>query len=148
MTSTTLAPAPPVPRARRRLFAPLLGLWRIALLLLTVAVASQPVTMGLYLSGRYPMVGLHGALGSALAAIALLVAALSVLYALAGGRVWVVPVCVALFLACGFQIGMGYARNLALHLPLGVGILAGALLLTVWSWTRAASRVREPRRSA
>ena len=70
------------------------------------------------------------------------------LYALAGGRVWVVPVCVVLFLACGFQIGMGYARNLALHLPLGVGILAAALLLTVWSWTRAASRVRQPRRSA
>jgi hypothetical protein len=148
MTSTTLAPAPPAPPPRRRLFAPLLGLWRVALLLLTVAVASQPVTMGLYLSGRYPMVGLHGTLGSALAAVALLVAALSVPYAVAGGRVWVVPVCMTLFLACGFQIGMGYERNLALHLPLGVGILAASLLLTVWSWTRGASRVREPRRSA
>ena len=104
--------------------------------------------MGLYLSGRYPMVGLHGALGSTLAAIALLVAALSVLYALAGGRLWVVPVCVALFLACGFQIGMGYARNLALHVPLGVAIVAGSLLLTVWSWTRAAARVRRAERSA
>ena len=148
MTSTTLAPAPPVPRARRRLFAPLLALWRVALLLLTVAVASQPVSMGLYLAGRYPMIGLHGTLGSGLAAIALLVAALSVLYALAGGRVWVVPVCVALFLACGFQIGMGYARNLALHVPLGVGIVAGTVLLTAWSWTRSASRIRAPRRSA
>jgi hypothetical protein len=148
MTSTTLAAAPPVPRARRRLFAPLLGLWRVTLLLLTAAVASQPVTMGLYLSGRYPMIGLHGTLGSALAAIALLVAALSVLYAVAGGRVWVVPVSVALFLAIGFQIGAGYERNLALHLPLGVGVVAGTLLLTAWSWTRAASRVRPPRRSA
>ncbi len=148
MTSTLLASAPPVPQVRRRLFVPLLGLWRVALLLLTAAVASQPVTMGLYLSGRYPMIGLHSAMGSALAAVALLVAALSLLYALAGGRVWVVPVSVVLFLATGFQIGMGYARNLALHLPLGVGILAGALLLTVWSWTRAASRVRAPRRPA
>jgi hypothetical protein len=148
MTSTLLASAPPVPQVRRRLFVPLLGLWRVALLLLTAAVASQPVTMGLYLSGRYPMIGLHSAIGSALAAVALLVAALSLLYALAGGRVWVVPVSVVLFLATGFQIGMGYARNLALHLPLGVGILAGALLLTVWSWTRAASRVRAPRRPA
>lgn len=130
---------------RRRLFAVVLSAWRGALVLLLVAVASQPVTMGLYLSGRYPMMGWHGLLGSTVAALALLVAGLTVLYAIAGGRPWPIPVSVALFLACGFQIGMGYARNLGVHVPLGVAVVSGTLLLTAWSWTRSAGRLREPR---
>ena len=127
---------------RRRLFRPVLGSWRVVLLLLVAMVVSQPVTMGLYLSGRFPMIDLHRTLGSAVAAVALLGAALAVAYAVAGGRVWVVPVQVVLFLATGMQIGAGYVRNLALHLPLGVAVCSGAILLAAWSWTRSASRCR------
>jgi hypothetical protein len=130
---------------RRRLFPVVLGAWRAALVLLLVAVASQPVTMGLYLSGRYPMMGWHGLVGSIVAALALVVVGLTLLYAVAGGRLWPVPVTVGMFLACGFQIGMGYARNLGIHVPLGVAVVSAALLLTVWSWTRGAGRFREPR---
>lgn len=143
MTDSLLVPAPAAPRVRRRLFGLVLGPWRVALLLFTVTVASQPVTIGLYLSGRYPMIDWHGRLGSAAAAVALLVVALSVAYAVAGGRVWVVPVGVVLFLATGIQIGQGYARNLGLHVPLGVAVVTGAILLTAWSWTRVAGRFRE-----
>lgn len=124
------------------MFGALLGGWRLVLLLLTAVLASQPATMGLYLSGRYPMIDLHRALGSGVAAVALLSAALAVAYAVAGGRIWVVPVSVALFLATGFQIGAGYGRNLALHLPLGVAVVSAAVLLTAWSWTRSAGRYR------
>lgn len=124
------------------MFGVLLGGWRLVLLLLTAVLASQPITMGLYLSGRYPMIDLHRTLGSGVAAVALLSAALAVAYAVTGGRVWVVPVSVALFLAVGFQIGAGYERNLAVHLPLGVAVVGGAVALAGWSWTRAAARCR------
>ena len=115
----------------------------MALVLLLVAVASQPVTMGLYLSGRYPMMSWHSLVGSMIAALALVAAGLALLYAVAGGRPWTVPAAIGLFLACGFQIGMGYARTLGVHVPLGVAVVSGSLLLTVWSWTRSAGRFRE-----
>lgn len=142
MTSILAAAPPAVTGVRRRIFGLALGAWRIALLLLAATLASQPVTMGLYLSGRFPMIDLHRTLGSTVALVALLSAALAVTYAVAGGRVWVAPVSVALFLATGFQIGMGYGRNLAVHLPLGVGVVAVSLVLAGWSWTRSAARYR------
>ncbi len=127
---------------RHRLFRLVLGTWRVVLLLFAATVASQPITMGLYLSGRFPMIGLHRTLGSTVAAVALLSAALAVVYAIAGGRVWVAPVSVVLFLATGFQIGAGYQRNLAAHLPLGVAVVGTAVALAGWSWTRPAARCR------
>lgn len=147
MTTILAAADQPAVTARRRLFAVVLGAWRVALLLLLAAVASQPITMGLYLSGRYPMMAWHSLVGSTVAALALLVAGLTLLYAVAGGRLWTVPVAIGLFLACGFQIGMGYARTLGVHVPLGVAVVSATLLLTAWSWTRAAGRFRESVRS-
>lgn len=142
MTSTLTVPPPAGVGTRRRLFRLTLGSWRVVLLMLAAMLASQPITMGLYLSGRFPMIDLHRTLGSTVALVALAGAALAVAYAVAGGRVWVAPVGVALFLATGFQIGAGYGRNLALHVPLGVGVVCGAILLAAWSWSSSAARFR------
>ena len=43
------------------------------------------------------------------------------------------------------QIGMGYQRNLALHVPLGVAIVVATLSFAGWSWSRAAARPRSGR---
>ncbi len=70
----------------------------------------------------------------------------ALLYVVGGrGRLWVLPVTVLVFLAEGFQIGMGYSRQLHLHVPLGVAIVVTAVLLAAWVWTPSAARPRGSR---
>jgi hypothetical protein len=77
----------------------------------------------------------------ALVAMTLIAGALA--YVLGGrGQLWLLPVTVLVFLAEGFQIGAGYARQLELHIPMGVGIAVTAVLLAVWVWSPAAGRPR------
>lgn len=71
----------------------------------------------------------------------------TLLYWLPGrGRGWPILVPVALFAALVFQFGAGYNRELALHIPLGVGIVATSVLFAVWTWCPAARRARRPLR--
>lgn len=51
-----------------------------------------------------------------------------------GGPAWPIPVAVSMFLATGIQIGAGFSRRLGLHVPLGVALVAGGVLLVVWAW--------------
>ena len=68
--------------------------------------------------------------GSCSRSVALVVIGVALAYVLGGrGRLWVLPVSVLLFLAVGFQIGAGYARQLELHIPLGVAIVTTSVLL-------------------
>jgi hypothetical protein len=111
-----------------------------------LAVLAQPVLAGLYLTGDVDAIGVHGLIGSLLAVVALVVVAVALAYVLAGrGRLWVLPAAVLLFLAVGFQIGAGYARQLELHVPLGVTIVVTSVLLAGWVWTPSAARPRPPR---
>jgi hypothetical protein len=116
---------------------------RTLLTLFLPAVLAQPVLAGMFLTGDVDAIGVHGLVGSLLVpgAMALIAAALG--YVLAGrGRLWVLPVSVLLFLAVGFQVGAGYARQLELHVPLGVLIVVTSVLFTAWSWTPWATRPR------
>jgi len=130
---------------------PLITLWflRLAVTAHLVAVLAQPILAGRYLTGDVDAITAHGAVGTALAALDLLViAAAAVDVVLGRGRVWVLPAAVLLFLAVGLQIGMGYARQLGLHVPLGVGIVTASVLFTAWVWTPSASRARPRREGA
>jgi len=121
---------------------PLITLWslRIAVTAHLVAVLAQPVLAGRYLTGDVDAITAHGAVGTALAALDLLVIVAAALYVVVGrGRLWVLPAAVALFLAVGVQIGMGFAQQLAVHVPLGVGIVTASVLLAAWAWTPADS---------
>ena len=51
-------------------------------------------------------------------------------------------VTVVAFFAVGIQIGLGYARILAVHVPLGVAIVTTAVLLAVWTWSAGSARMR------
>jgi hypothetical protein len=135
--------APPGTRTRTR--RPRVSLWvlRTLLTLFLLAVLAQPVLAGMFLTGDVDAIGVHGLIGSLLALGALVVIAATVAYVLGGrGRLWVLPVSVLLFLAVGFQIGAGYARQLELHVPLGVTIVVTSVLLAGWSWTPWAARPR------
>lgn len=107
-----------------------------------VLVLAQPVLAGLFLTGDVDAITVHGALGSGLGAVAIVLVAATLLYVVRRGALWVLPAAVVLFLAVGLQIGMGYARVLQIHVPLGVAIVTAAVVLTVWAWTPAAARPR------
>src|SRR6478736_2017438 len=109
---------------------PLITLWllRLAITAHLVAVLAQPILAGRYLTGDVDAITAHGAVGTSLAALDLLVIAAAVAY-----------------LAVGLQIGMGYARQLGLHVPLGVGIVTASVLFTAWVWTPSGRRARSDR---
>jgi hypothetical protein len=133
--------APPATRVR----SPRASLWalRTLLTLFLLAVLAQPVLAGMFLTGDVDAIAVHGLNGSLLALGAMAVGVAALGYALAGrGTMWVLPVSVLLFLAVGFQIGAGYARQLELHVPLGVVIVVASVLFTAWSWTPWAARPR------
>ena len=124
----------PAPVSRR----PRLTLWSVRAALAThlLAVLAQPVLAGRYLIGDVDAIGWHATVGSSLAAIALLVIAAAVGYVLVRRAAWwLLAAAVLLFLADGLQIGMGFERALEIHIPLGVAIVVGSVLLTGWSWS-------------
>jgi hypothetical protein len=124
---------------------PRVSLWTLRFLLTghLVAVLAQPVLAGRYLTGDVDAIKAHGLVGSLLSLVAMTLVAGAVAYVLGGrGQLWVLPVAVLVFLAEGFQIGMGYSRQLQVHVPLGVAIVVTAVLLAAWVWTPSAARPR------
>ena len=124
---------------------PRVSLWTLRFLLTAhvVAVLAQPVLAGRYLTGDVDAIKTHGLIGSLLALVAMSLMAGALAYVVGGrGQLWVLPVTVLVFLAEGFQIGMGYSRALDVHVPLGVAIVVAAVLLAAWVWTPSAARPR------
>lgn len=122
---------------RRSAALTLVWTWRVWMLLYLTGVVAQPVLAGAYLQGNYDAIGLHGVNGTVLLSLMALVAgALAVACAVtARAAWWPVAAVVALFVAQGVQIGMGYSRALVVHVPLGVGIVVTVAGLTLWVWS-------------
>lgn len=99
----------------------------------------QAVLAGSFLSGHYGALDLHAlnATATGLTAVAQTVAAL-LLWRPGGGPGWPAAATAVLFGAEAGQIAMGYRRVLAVHVPLGVAIVACTLLMLVWAWRPAA----------
>jgi hypothetical protein len=121
-----------------------LSLWllRVVAPVYLVLALAQPVLAGLFLTGSVDAIKAHGIVGTAMAPTGLVLIGSSIAYVIARGRLWVIPAMVALFLATGLQIGMGYSRELQLHVPLGVAVVTASVLLAIWVWTPAAARPR------
>ena len=130
------------PSRRRAGFGLLLILLRALATVHALLVLSQPISIGQYLSGLYDWLGVHAFGASMVIVSAMLLSVVTIGYAIAGGRPWLAAVGPALFLAEGLQTGMGYQRNLALHVPLGVAIVVATLVFAGWSWSRAAAQPR------
>ncbi len=132
------------PAGTARSGRPRLSLWllRGVVTAFLVMVLAQPVLAGLFLTGDVDAIGVHGVIGSALAAVGMGLVAVTLLYVLRRGRLWVLPVAALMFVATGLQIGLGYSRALQVHVPLGVAIVTAAALLAVWAWSPSAARPR------
>lgn len=138
----TEQPAPSRPRAGFRVSRWFL---RIVLTLIALLAASQPVTIGQYLDGRYALLDVHATGAAALEQLGLLLIAVTIWYVVAGGRTWTLLL-LGLAVAIEVQAVMGYTRILAVHVPLGVLVVGGAIGFAIWSWTAASARSR-PRRT-
>jgi len=107
-----------------------LWLLRLTAALLTVCVLLQPVLAGGYLSGDFDQLEWHAINASVVDSLVMVQIVVALCFWLIGrGKPWPVPLSVAMFLAAGLQTGMGYSRNLAVHIPLGVGIVLLALAM-------------------
>lgn len=124
---------------------PRLTLWtmRSVALLQAVAVVAQPVLAGMYLGGEFDALGLHATNATVLILMAMvqIVAAAAVCWP-GGGRIWPLVFTTGMFFAVGFQTGMGYARELGIHIPLGVAIVASQIAFTLWVCTARAGKPR------
>ena len=113
----------------------------------TMAAWAQPVLAGSYFEGNVDSIVAHGLNGSVLPLFAMIQFVAAVLFWRPGrGPGWPVLVTAGLFLAEGIQIGMGYSRALAIHIPLGVAIVATLLALSVWIIRWRPDRVTRPHR--
>lgn len=99
----------------------------------TIAVAAQPMLAGAYLSGEVDAIDLHR--GNALSVVFYLAAALVVAAVLnwrpGGGRGWPALAAAGLLSAETLQIVVGFERQLAVHIPLGVAIVTLSVLFTL-----------------
>jgi hypothetical protein len=112
-----------------------LALLRAVVTVHALAVFAQPVLAGQFLDGNAAMVEVHGGVAILIELVGLVqIPAAVLLWRPGRGPLWPVGISVLLFFVEGMQVGFGYTRMLALHVPLGVTIVAVMLLLLVWVW--------------
>ena len=109
--------------------------FRVGMTVAAVMLCLQPVYAGEFLSGSYSALQSHND-NADYAGIAVLVALIGAVLLRWPGRGprWPMMATLVLFALTAAQIGLGHARELAVHVPLGVAIVATAVVLAVWSW--------------
>jgi len=118
--------------------------FRICCTVTAVLMFNQAVFAGQFLAGSFSALHTHRENATVAGISVLLTGAAAILVRLrGGGPVWPAYACLGLFGLIAAQIGLGFARVLAIHVPLGVAIIIVTLLLTGWSW-RASPGSRKP----
>jgi hypothetical protein len=115
---------PPMPRFARPL--------RVIVLLHAALVFAQAAFAGQFLAGHAAWLRAHEANGGILHLVALVQLVVAVLVWRPGnGPAWPAVASLVLVVAEEFQLGFGYARVLALHVPLGVAIFGLTVAVVV-----------------
>lgn len=127
MTATQTRRYPTRPWAR--------WVFRVAVTCEALFAFAQAVLAGGFLAGHYQLLALHKE-NATVTGVAAVVMTLVAVAQWRPGRGPLGPVFVSagLFAAEAAQIVLGYARVLAIHIPLGVSIIAAIVLLLVWAW--------------
>jgi hypothetical protein len=106
-----------------------------------IAICVQPVLAGIYLNGSGAAIRLHEPIGLGLTIAGLVQLLIAMIYWRGGGRLLAPVVTLLITLGEGLQVGMGYGRQLALHIPLGIALVAGAVCFAFWTSSPSA-RIR------
>ena len=110
-------------------------LLRAVAVLHAAAVCTQPLLAGLYLNGEGSAIPIHESVGLTAAALCLVQLALTWS---ATRLVRPVLFTAAVLTGEALLIHAGYDRELALHIPLGIAVVAGSVALAVWAVRRTA----------
>ncbi len=97
-------------------------------------LALQPVLAGQYMSGN-DVLSAHAMIGETIAWIAIVQMLLAAICWFKNALpLWAVGTFVLIFAMDGFQIHMGYAKSLTIHIPLGASLLAISFAMALWIW--------------
>ncbi|MFJ7069376.1 hypothetical protein [Streptomyces sp. NPDC101115] len=110
--------------------------WRAAVTTHVVAVFGQPVFAGVYLSGDFDGLGMHGTGADVVTSLCLVQLVVAIVLWARLRRAWPFLVTLALAVAETAQYFAGTAGALWLHIPLGVFTVAAAALLFAAVWLR------------
>jgi hypothetical protein len=113
---------------------------RVLAFVLLLQVLTQAALAGGFVTGDVGLLGLHSANGIllVLTSAALLPAAI-LLVRPGGGPWWPIVLSVALWWAIAIQVGFGFARQVGLHIPLGMTIMG---MVSAFAWWSCAYRPR------
>lgn len=112
-------------------------LLRVVTALATLSAFTQAVLAGGVVAGRIEALPLHSANGLLLAlGNVVLLIALVLAWRPGGGPAWTVFAGLLLAFATMVQLGLGFSRSLAIHVPLGTTVIIAVFLLLVWAWQR------------
>jgi hypothetical protein len=138
--STVSAPAPAAtPAGPRRTLTVL----RVLAVLHSVFILVQPMLAGMYLDGDVDALDLHELNASVVSGLGVVQLGAAIMYVWKGrGRAWPLWASLGLVLAEQVQAGLGYENEVAIHVPLGVSVVAMQILLTVWLFRASARRSR------
>lgn len=135
MASTVTAPAA-TERPAGRVPGWVAWSFRVLTLLTAGLVLLQPVWAGLFVTGDVRMLGMHSA-GHVFISLTLILQIVAAVLVWRPGRgpSWPIWTTVGMFLLVGLQAGFGYARIIALHIPVGVLIFGLALVMLTSAWS-------------
>ncbi|MGW6199263.1 hypothetical protein ACWF0M_24155 [Kribbella sp. NPDC055110] len=97
-----------------------------------LAICLQPVFAGVYLDGSPSGLRMHEPIGLALAFLGLAQFLVATVWWRRDGR-WTAPAASLLIVAGEVvEIAMGYSRQLAIHVPLGIALVAATVSFALW----------------
>jgi hypothetical protein len=113
-----------------------------------VAICLQPILAGIYLNGTSPAMRVHEPLGLGLTFLGLFQLVVATIWWRSGGRLLAPAVALLITVGEVLQVSMGYSRQLAIHIPLGIALVATAIAFACWAGRQQpATRPRKQRRS-
>ncbi|GLY94271.1 hypothetical protein [Actinoplanes sp. NBRC 103695] len=138
-TSATRAEPPPIPAPRPGARWPI-GVLRAVSVLVLIQVLLQAALAGGFVTGQVSLLGLHSANGTLLFLTSGLLVVGAVLLVRPGrGPWWPIVVATSVWLLITFQAGIGFARLIGLHIPIGVALMG---LISGFTWWACAYRTR------
>lgn len=119
-------------------------LLRVVVLLTTMLVLLQPVLAGMFVTGDVTFLSLHSA-GAVFVAFLTLAQIVSAIIAWRPGRAraWPIWASVGFFVLVATQMGLGYTRAVAVHVPLGAFLFAIILIIFVGVWSPRFRQLKE-----
>jgi len=120
-------------------------LWplRLLVLVVTVLLIVQPMLAGLFVTGDVGMLRMHSIVaGFVTLGLFLQMLAAILLWRPGRGAAWPIWASLALVVASEAQQAAGYARAIALHIPLGVLLFGLAVALLIGTWSPKTARRR------